>query len=112
METEGRSIHRHLYYNLADPQPLNARLYPNFLAFFHKLISTPPPSSSPYAGRKSSVVPVLEKYLLGGEGEMLVRCLSGALHPLIHIGHGIEFKLDAIVAEGQFKLPQMAYAAR
>ena len=33
---------------------------------------------------------------------MLVRAVSGALHPLIHIGHGIEFGLDGHVAEGEF----------
>ncbi|GAA6053389.1 hypothetical protein JCM3770_002300 [Rhodotorula araucariae] len=74
--------------------------YPNYLAFFHGLISAPPPPTSPYAGRKSSVVPVLERYLFGGEGQMLVRAVSGAIHPLIHIGHGVEFGLDAHVAEG------------
>ncbi|GAA5833564.1 hypothetical protein JCM3766R1_002575 [Sporobolomyces carnicolor] len=76
------------------------RFYPNYLAFFHRLISTPPPPTSPYYGRPSSVVPVIEQYLLGGEGQMLVRAVSGAIHPLIHIGHGVEFELDSVVAEG------------
>ncbi|GAA5939963.1 questin oxidase family protein [Sporobolomyces koalae] len=76
------------------------RFYPNYLAFFNRLISTPPPATSPYAGRRSSVVPVIERYLLGGEGQMLVRAVSGAIHPLIHIGHGVEFELDSVVAEG------------
>lgn len=62
------------------------RLYPNFLVFFNTLISTPPIAPSSYVGRASSVVPVLEKYLFGGEGEMLIRSVSGAIHPLIHIG--------------------------
>lgn len=75
--------------------------YPNYLAFFHRLISTPPPPTSPYYGRPSSVVPVIEQYLLGGEGQMLVRAVSGAIHPLIHIGHGVEFELDSVVAEGE-----------
>ncbi|GAA5909390.1 hypothetical protein JCM5296_007022 [Sporobolomyces johnsonii] len=74
--------------------------YPNYLTFFHRLISTPPPPTSPYAGRKSSVVPVLEHYLFNPEGQMLVRAVSGAIHPLIHIGHGVEFGLDEVVAEG------------
>ncbi|BGP41181.1 hypothetical protein JCM10449v2_005155 [Rhodotorula kratochvilovae] len=74
--------------------------YPNYLAFFHRMISASPPPTSPYAGRKSSVVPVLERYLFGGEGQMLVRAVSGAIHPLIHIGHGVEFGLDEHVAEG------------
>ncbi|GAA5992840.1 hypothetical protein JCM10908_001366 [Rhodotorula pacifica] len=76
------------------------RYYPNYLAFFHRIISAPPPSSSPYADKPTSVVPVVEQYLFGGEGQMLVRAVSGALHPLIHIGHGIEFGLDGHVAEG------------
>ena len=28
------------------------------------------------------------------------RSVSGALHPLIQLGHGVEFGLDALVAEG------------
>ncbi|GAA5872957.1 hypothetical protein JCM3774_004886 [Rhodotorula dairenensis] len=76
------------------------RYYPNYLAFFHRIISAPPPASSPYADKPTSVVPVVEQYLFGGEGQMLVRAVSGALHPLIHIGHGIEFGLDGHVAEG------------
>ncbi|GAA5955384.1 hypothetical protein JCM10213_002868 [Rhodosporidiobolus nylandii] len=78
------------------------RFYPNYLKFFHRLIKMPPPPTSPYfaKGHKTSTVPVLEHYLFGGHGEMLIRAVSGAIHPLIHIGHGIEFKLDAVVAEG------------
>ncbi|GAA6022709.1 hypothetical protein JCM10207_008073 [Rhodosporidiobolus poonsookiae] len=78
------------------------RFYPNYLRFFHRLIATPPPPTSPYfaKGHRTSTVPVLEQYLFGGRGEMLLRCVSGAIHPLIHIGHGVEFKLDALVAEG------------
>ncbi|GAA5995664.1 hypothetical protein JCM5350_007794 [Sporobolomyces pararoseus] len=76
------------------------RFYPNYLAFFHRLISTPPPPTSPYYGRSSSAVPVIEQYLLGGEGQMLIRAVSGAIHPLIHMGHGVEFELDSVVAEG------------
>ncbi|BGP09142.1 hypothetical protein JCM10049v2_004997 [Rhodotorula toruloides] len=77
------------------------RYYPNYLNFFHRLISTPPAPHSPYYGRHaSSAVPVIEQYLFGGEGQMLVRAVSGAIHPLIHIGHGVEFGLDEHVAEG------------
>ncbi|BGP25600.1 hypothetical protein Rt10032_c06g2983 [Rhodotorula toruloides] len=77
------------------------RYYPNYLNFFHRLISTPPAPNSPHYGRHaSSAVPVIEQYLLGGEGQMLVRAVSGAIHPLIHIGHGVEFGLDEHVAEG------------
>ncbi|GAA5857301.1 hypothetical protein JCM9279_005126 [Rhodotorula babjevae] len=74
--------------------------YPNYLAFFHRLIAPLPPASSAYAGRKSSAIPVLERFLFGGDGQMLARAVSGAIHPLIHIGHGLEFGLDAHVAEG------------
>ncbi|GAA5919707.1 hypothetical protein JCM6882_008438 [Rhodosporidiobolus microsporus] len=78
------------------------RFYPNYLKFFTRLISTPPGPTSPYTlkGHKTNTVPVLEYYLLGGHGEMLLRAVSGAIHPLIHIGHGVEFGLDALVAEG------------
>ncbi|GAA5848834.1 hypothetical protein JCM8547_006362 [Rhodosporidiobolus lusitaniae] len=78
------------------------RFYPNYLRFFHRLIATPPPIGTAYAlkGHKTSMVPVLEYYLFGGHGEMLTRAVSGAIHPLIHIGHGVEFGLVAIVAEG------------
>ncbi|KAM0747010.1 hypothetical protein T439DRAFT_318264 [Meredithblackwellia eburnea MCA 4105] len=78
----------------------DANFYPNYLAFFYRLLVAPPSPPSPYAGKKDSVVPVLEKYLFGGEGEMLVRAVSGAIHPLIHIGFGVEFGLIGIVAEG------------
>lgn len=47
-------------------------------------------------------MPVIEQYLFGGEGQMLIRAVSGAIHPLIHIGHGVEFELDGVVAEGMF----------
>lgn len=78
--------------------------YPNYLAFFHRLIATPPHHHSPYAGCASSVVPVLERFLLDGESQMLVRAVSGAIHSLIHIGHGVEFGVDALVAEGAYFL--------
>ncbi|KAK4050589.1 hypothetical protein OIV83_003315 [Microbotryomycetes sp. JL201] len=76
------------------------RLYPNFLTFFSRLINAKPLPPSPYAGRSNSLVPVLEKYLLGGYGEMLTRAVSGAIHGLINIGFGIEFGIPSIVAEG------------
>lgn len=85
--------------------------YPNYLAFFHRIISAPPAASSPYADKPTSVVPVVEQYLFGGEGQMLVRAVSGALHPLIHIGHGIEFGLDGHVAEGQSPVSSPFFSA-
>lgn len=77
------------------------RYYPNYLHFFHEQIAQKPAPSSPYHSHRSSVVPVVEKYLLTSEGDMLVRAVSGAIHPLIHVGYGIEFQLDEIVAEGE-----------
>lgn len=94
-----KSLYPHSSYSRPDAI---GSYYPNYLAFFHRLISTPPASSSPYADKPTSVVPVVEQYLFGGEGQMLVLAVSGALHPLIHIGHGIEFGLDGHVAEGEF----------
>ena len=76
------------------------RYYPDYLSFFHGLIVTLPVAPSLYANHPSSVVPVLEKYLFGIEG-LLVRALSGVMHPLIHIGYGLEFALGALVAEGE-----------
>ncbi|GAA6044066.1 hypothetical protein JCM8097_005012 [Rhodosporidiobolus ruineniae] len=78
------------------------RFYANYLRFFTRLIASPPPPTSPYfaKGHRTSTVPVLEYYLFGGHGEMLLRSVSGAIHSLIHIGYGVEFGLDAIVAEG------------
>jgi hypothetical protein len=35
---------------------------------------------------------------------MLIRAVSGAIHPLIHIGHGVEFELDSVVAEGESEI--------
>ncbi|GAA5989514.1 hypothetical protein JCM11641_005557 [Rhodosporidiobolus odoratus] len=78
------------------------RYYPNYLSFFHRLLSTPPLPTSPYylKGHRTSTIPIIEHYLFSGQGDMLLRCLSGAIHPLIHIGHGAEFGLDGVVAEG------------
>ncbi|KAK4054953.1 hypothetical protein OIO90_003294 [Microbotryomycetes sp. JL221] len=76
------------------------RLYPNFLAFFTRLIEARPMPPSPYAGRPNSVVPVVERYLFGGRGEMLTRAVSGAIHGLINVGYGVEFGLPSVVAEG------------
>ncbi|KAM0791678.1 hypothetical protein ACM66B_003954 [Microbotryomycetes sp. NB124-2] len=76
------------------------RLYPNFLAFFTRLIYARPLPPSPYSSRQNSLVPIIEKYLFGGHGEMLTRAVSGAIHGLINIGFGVEFGIPSIVAEG------------
>lgn len=33
-------------------------------------------------------------------GQFYARCLTGAYHPLIHLGYGLEFDLNAMIAEG------------
>lgn len=45
---------------------------------------------------------VLQKYLFAGDERadtMLVRMYAGFLHPIIHLGYGIEFHQPAIIAE-------------
>ena len=49
------------------------RYYPNYLHFFTQQIAQKPPSTSPYFSHRSCVVPVVEKYLLTAEGDMLTR---------------------------------------
>jgi hypothetical protein len=48
----------------------------------------------------------LEKYIFSpdanaGKAAMLSRFFSGLLHPLIHFGHGPEFGLPGLAAEGE-----------
>jgi hypothetical protein len=45
---------------------------------------------------------VINEYLFAGDdnaNDMLVRTFSGFLHPLIHLGFGVEFQQPAIIAE-------------
>ena len=42
-----------------------------------------------------------------GADSGLVRTVSGAIHPLIQMGHGVEFGLDALVAEGWVNIAGM-----
>lgn len=65
--------------------------YHTFLQFFKSEIE------------KSSVEGVLQKYLFAGDeraDRMLVCMYAGFLHPIIHLGYGLEFHQPAIVAEG------------
>ncbi|GIC90050.1 questin oxidase family protein [Aspergillus udagawae] len=65
--------------------------YPNYLAFFQQEIE------------KKGVADVLNEYLFSGSEcaeSMLARLFGGFLHPLIHLGFGLEFDQPAIVAEG------------
>ncbi|KAJ4377491.1 hypothetical protein N0V83_000316 [Neocucurbitaria cava] len=46
---------------------------------------------------------VVNEYLFAGDeraNDMLVRLFAGFLHPIIHLGFGIEFQQPAIIAEG------------
>ncbi|KAL4894512.1 hypothetical protein BDV59DRAFT_200854 [Aspergillus ambiguus] len=64
--------------------------YPNFLAFFQRQID------------KRGVEDVLNQYLFSGTTiaeQMFIRLFEGLLHPLIHLGFGIEFNQPAIIAE-------------
>jgi hypothetical protein len=64
--------------------------YPNFLEFFKKEIEG--------HGWQDTV----QKYVLTGDkraDDMLVRMYSGFLHPIIHLGFGVEFHQPAIIAE-------------
>lgn len=63
--------------------------YYNYLVFFGEEIAN------------SNSVEVIEKYVFRSpKGDLLSRSFCGLLHPLIHWGYGLEFKIDAIVAEG------------
>ena len=65
--------------------------YPTFLEFFKREME------------KSGWEAVLQKYVFAGDERadtMLVALYAGFLHPIIHLGYGIEFKQPAIMAEG------------
>ncbi|TKA71881.1 hypothetical protein B0A55_06333 [Friedmanniomyces simplex] len=69
----------------------NERYYHDFLIFFQDEIS------------KTSMPEVMNKYLLAGDeqaDDLLSRLFAGFLHPIIHLGFGLEFQQPAIVAEG------------
>jgi hypothetical protein len=64
--------------------------YSTFLHFFQREIG------------RTSWQKVLQKYLLAGDkraNDMLARLYAGFLHPIIHLGFGIEFGQPAIIAE-------------
>ncbi|KAL5355335.1 hypothetical protein BJX96DRAFT_47701 [Aspergillus floccosus] len=64
--------------------------YPNFLTFFQREIDG------------KGVESVLNQYLFSGTGvaeQMFVRLFEGLIHPLIHLGFGVEFNQPAIIAE-------------
>lgn len=43
--------------------------------------------------------------LRGKQPQMLNRFLDGLMHPMIHVGHGLEFGLPGTVAEGAHCVP-------
>lgn len=68
----------------------NEKHYHNFLVFFEREID------------KKGYETVINEYCLKGDeraNDMLVRMFMGFLHPIIHLGFGVEFKQPAIIAE-------------
>ncbi|KAG0306368.1 hypothetical protein BGZ99_001787 [Dissophora globulifera] len=60
--------------------------YASYLEFFRHEV--------PKLGRVEAIV----KYAF--DADMIGRTFSGLFHPLIHLGYGVEFGIDAVVAEG------------
>lgn len=92
------AIHRDLIdHKLGDPQEFRKYLgdekyYRDYLIFFRKEMERLP------GGYKD----VVNEYLLKGDeraDDLLGRCYNGIVHPLIHLGFGIEFEQPAIIAE-------------
>ena len=68
----------------------NDKHYHDFLVFFEREID------------KKGYEAVINEYCLKGDeraNDMLVRMFMGFLHPIIHLGFGVEFKQPAIIAE-------------
>lgn len=54
--------------------------------------------------KRMEVSVFFQKYLFGEEareGGMLNRLMSGALHPVIHVGYGTEFESRELLSEGE-----------
>ncbi|KAG0051208.1 hypothetical protein BGZ83_003993 [Gryganskiella cystojenkinii] len=64
----------------------NHDFYASYLEFFRKEV--------PKLGRVEAIV----KYAF--DADVVGRTFSGAFHPLIHLGYGVDFGVDAMVAEG------------
>lgn len=62
--------------------------YQSYFAFFKQQVSE--------RGIKDTV----QHYIFRSEGSMLVRLVSGAYHPMIHLGYGVELACPTLVAEG------------
>ena len=68
----------------------NEKHYRNFLVFFEREID------------KMGYEAVFNEYLMKADeraNDLLVRMFMGFLHPIIHLGFGVEFKQPAIIAE-------------
>ena len=68
----------------------NEKYYHDFLVFFKEEIN------------QKGWQEVLNEYIFKGDeraDDMLVRMFGGILHPIIHLGFGIEFEQPAIIAE-------------
>ncbi len=68
----------------------NEKYYHDYLVFFQGEIEL------------NGYQAVINKYCLKGDeraDDMLVRLHAGFLHPMIHLGFGVEFKQPAIIAE-------------
>ncbi|KAF5867126.1 hypothetical protein ETB97_004046 [Aspergillus alliaceus] len=68
----------------------NREDYPNFLEFFQREIE------------KKGVEDTVNQYVFAEDDiaqDMLARLFGGLIHPLIHLGFGIEFNQPAIIAE-------------
>ncbi|KAE8378255.1 hypA-like protein [Aspergillus bertholletiae] len=64
--------------------------YSNYLAFFQRVIA------------EKGVPAIVNEYLFGGDElaeSLLCRMFAGLVHPIIHLGFGIEFQQPAIVAQ-------------
>ncbi|KNC97361.1 uncharacterized protein SPPG_07288 [Spizellomyces punctatus DAOM BR117] len=62
------------------------RYYPNYLKFFDHLV------------QRDGIIPTTVKYAF--DPVLIPSVLSGLLHPLIHIGFGVEFSSPLVTAEG------------
>ncbi|KAL8923063.1 MAG: hypothetical protein Q9172_003309 [Xanthocarpia lactea] len=90
-----KTPHHDLIRNLDDPSIFLEHLgqeqhYPDYLAFFQDEINQ--------KGHEE----VINTYMLKGDERadaVLVRMYAGFLHPIIHLGFGIEFHQPAIIAE-------------
>ena len=95
-QRKGLSVDKEVLKSLQDPAEFMQYLgkeqyYATFLQFFKDEI------------QKHSWEQVLQKYVFDGDeraDKMLVLMFAGFLHPIIHLGYGVEFKQPAIIAEG------------